>query len=764
MGWWISWMAINNVAMAQGCDPADVGAALMSDDDVVVVKVLGHRVDGLEDQWGARVLRVVDGCIEAPTNVMISADSAEGLSLATDGRYALSGVADADASPIPVLAVDGCSLSRELSSLTTSEADELMGHSGTCAPPEPTKFSAIWANSGEDKVTSEELRGTADASAVHNARWDGSSITLAGAKNEVVAFNLVMEAGSEAVADVRVEFDTLVGPAGAQITSVPVSADEVFDWTERSIELFYVEYLQITGLSKWHNTYDERHIPEKLRRPFTGEGFGTGEWTDRPNHDTHYPEIATPMELVGTFDVDHDANQSVWVDIAIPADAAAGLHSGNLRIYEGGSLTQTIGVDLEVHDFALPDEPSLATMLWFSPYNINLRYLGVAWPYDSAMIAHGTDIEDRHFQLAHRHRISLIGDDDLYDAAYETEPRPEWLPRLDGSLFTAAHGYAGPGTGVGNGVYSIGTYGSWTWAASNETEMQDLTDAWADWFADNSPDTEHFLYLADETNDYAQLEEWAQWIESGSGSGQQLMSFATESMFQSSQDAPSLDIACTTGGRPVIGDPTEHDDAFSYYRDDPTKRAYFYNGQRPWTGTFMTDDDGTALRVSSWAQYKHGIDRWFYWESTYYDNYQGGTGQTDVWNKAHTFGVDSGYDSVLGDTGWLYMNGDGVLFYPGTDTVYPASSYDLEGPIASLRLKYWRRGIQDGDYLTLAAAIDPAAVEAIVDATLPEAMFEYGVDDPYDPSWVRTDISWDPDPDVWEAARADLAAIIESGS
>jgi hypothetical protein len=35
------------------------------------------------------------------------------------------------------------------------------------------------------------------------------------------------------------------------------------------------------------------------------------------------------------------------------------------------------------------------------------------------------------------------------------------------------------------------------------------------------------------------------------------------------------------------------------------------------------------------------------------------------------------------------------------------------------------------------------------------------VSDPQDPTWVRTDISWSTDPDDWEAARAELADIIE---
>jgi hypothetical protein len=36
------------------------------------------------------------------------------------------------------------------------------------------------------------------------------------------------------------------------------------------------------------------------------------------------------------------------------------------------------------------------------------------------------------------------------------------------------------------------------------------------------------------------------------------------------------------------------------------------------------------------------------------------------------------------------------------------------------------------------------------------------VSDPEDPTWVLTDISWSIDPDDWEAARAELADIIEN--
>src|SRR5205814_2116024 len=135
---------------------------------------------------------------------------------------------------------------------------------------------------------------------------------------------------------------------------------------------------------------------------------------------------------------------------------------------------------------------------------------------------------------------------------------------------------------------------------------------------------------------------------------------------------------------------------------DARKRFYMYNAHRPASGSTATDDDGVALRELAWGQYKKHVNRWFFWESTYYNNYQGGMGETNVYQKAQTFGSKNSVDAILGETGWNYANGDGVLFYPGTDMVYPTDSYGVQGPFASLRLKDWRRGLQDVDYLTLA--------------------------------------------------------------
>ena len=47
---------------------------------------------------------------------------------------------------------------------------------------------------------------------------------------------------------------------------------------------------------------------------------------------------------------------------------------------------------------------------------------------------------------------------------------------------------------------------------------------------------------------------------------------------------------------------------------------------------------------------------------------------------------------------------------------------------------------------------------------VPTILWEVGVSDPEDPTFVYADISWSIDPDEWEEARSELADIIEKNS
>lgn len=627
----------------------------------------------------------------------------------------------------------------------------------TPTPVPPTtagNLSAIWANEGGDKVVQEDLRASNNQNVI-NSVWNGNTISVFGAKNEVVNFNVVLEAKDTQAANVSVSFDNLTGPNGFVIKGKPATGNDLYKWTDRNIELFYVRYLEIKGLSAFMaGNYDEQQLPARLRAT-------DRQWVNRPAANKNFPDVAVPLELHNTFTISANKNQSIWADIYIPKNAPAGTYSGRLLIKENDVVTRTIPVELVVKNFTLPDEPHSKTMLYLGYRDVNERYLGEAYPAGTeANVTVIKNIRDKHFLLAHRHKISLIDADPNESVWNQDAPRPDWTARLSGQLFTAANGYDGPGVGTGNGVYIIGPYGSWSWKNGTQTDMWNHTNNWANWFAYNAPNTDYALHLIDEPTsaDYPTIEKWASWINNNPGSGNKVPSMVTMWPMDAQKYTPSLDYVVSGM---TLGQTDVWQTAVNYYQNTPGKKFMMYNGGRPGQGSFMTDDDGVALRELAWGQYKKKVDRWFFWESTYYNNYQGGTGQTNVFTQAQTFGGTGTSDPIRGLTGWNYSNGDGVLFYPGTDKVYPAESYNLPGPIASLRLKYWRRGIQDVDYVVMAAKINPVKTQEIVNRLVPKAMWEVGVENPADPTYLNGPVSWSDDPNVWEAARLELANIIE---
>lgn len=631
-----------------------------------------------------------------------------------------------------------------------------------CAPVAEGAVAAAWVATGGDKIV-QEHRPALVGESVQSLAWDGEAGHIAGARNEVVEFAVMLETGDSKATSLRVEFEGFERPGGSRIAHEAMpepGGSALFDTSDRPIEMFYVRYLQVLGLSRltWSWDYDERHTPEGMRRPWQGEGEATGGWSDRVNADKHYPDIAVPLELEPDFEIAPLSSQMIWVDVYVPRDAEAGTWVGTITVWEGDVPTQALPVHLDVWDFDLPDDTSAGTMLVVSDEDIYSRYLGTKFPDQVGLTTDAVAVMDRHFQMAHRHRVSLIGGD--YDGNHRVAS--QWIPRLDGSLFTESHGYDGPGRGVGLDVYAIGIYGAWqsSWDTGSAGSLRELADLYEGWFEANSPDTFRFVYLQDEpssSGQFNEIDQWAEWID-GADAGADLPGMSTVGFPEAVSHMPHLDMPCMfatfAGHTPTITS------AYTQLAASPIRTTCLYNGFRPGTGTFAIEDDGVALRVTAWAQHKLAIDWHMYWHGTYYDDYQSGSGPTDVFESARTFGGQEGFDPVIGQTGWNYTNGDGVLFYPGTDTVFPASSYGVPGPIASLRLKHWRRGIQDVEYLRLARLVDPAATEAIIESVIPKVLWEVGVAELSDPSWILTDVSWSNDPDVWESARRDLALII----
>ena len=594
------------------------------------------------------------------------------------------------------------------------------------------------------------------------------------------------------------------------------SFGSLFDWTERPIEVFAVGYLKIHGLSRIsYQLYDETHVPEGLRRPFDNfqpqaPAVGRGVWEDRPNHDRSYPDIAEPQEIRGSVPVASGESQIFWVDVYIPRDAPVGVLRGDVTVVVGGTPNLSIPVEVQVVDITLPDASPAKTMLHMDGQQIAERYfLGInGTRIDDSDDDFYRSIVDNHFKLAWRHGLSVIDLNDLVNDKIRPVDRPniDWERRLTGGLYTAANGYAGPGQNQAHDVFSIGSYGAWTgwWGLRRfDPEQSDVFDPnapldelrselefranqWESWFLANAPATDRFLYVDDEPAvshitsgprlpiEFADIV--SQFLAETPGPGGDLDSFVTASPLDYNTALPHTNILGTVL---ALGQPEPFRAAKDALNADPDRRYFMYNGMRPGSGTFATDDDGVALRELAWGQYKLGISRWYYWNTNYWDNFLGGAAtrdlsevdpnapnyrlgsRTNVFQSGHTFGSHNFRDDVIGETGFFnYSNGDGLLFYPGTDRVFPAESRELNGPIASLRMKHWRRGVQDIKYVGLAMEVNPVATQAIIDAMIPEVLWEVGVADDNDPTFVHKPPSWSSDPGVWEQTRADLINLI----
>jgi hypothetical protein len=294
-------------------------------------------------------------------------------------------------------------------------------------------------------------------------------------------------------------------------------------------------------------------------------------------------------------------------------------------------------------------------------------------------------------------------------------------------------------------------------------------DAWGKWFQQNAPaDFVPFLYLFDEpTSTWVNsVETWAQWKAADTGAGQTLLSMSTYDFVDAQTQMADVQIPTSHAGYGFCpGDvkpcalTSITQSAADYYSSTPGKKLWMYSNNRPGTGSADTEDVGVAMRQVAWAQYKKGVDRWFYWQIE-------PNSAQDLFNNPVTWSYGSGlyFNQGLGMTdGGASSNGEGLLVYPGTDVVNAASSYGVNGPFASLRLKEWRRGIQDVDYLALAAAIDPASVQTLVNKTVPQVLWDFPNTDP---SWWVAPAGWtqpwSDDPDDWESARAQLSNIVSN--
>ncbi len=590
-------------------------------------------------------------------------------------------------------------------------------------------INRVWAVDDGEKVMHEDLSHWARTSS-SNRVWNEipGTISVFGGRNEIVAFQLIIEAGGSGASNVDVHLDSLA--FGENVIKNTGGFGDPYDFVGKRIELFTEHYTNITQRSCWCGD-----VGGKVKPLPDSEHLG---WT---------PDALVPFEArtnvahgVGgaPFNISPDRNQGVWVDIYIPKDMPAGVYAGTVTVTEQGAVRYTIPVQLQVYDFTLPDETHLRNHFFFGWPAITSRHNNNYPPGSPGF----WNLFHNYSNVFHRHRMDLV---------YGNVSLPDFAANLGGyytgMYYTAAYKYDGPGAGVPNGTYSIGTYDQPTGAAAGfgltESSWQNAANSWEQWFLDNSPRTERFKYMHDEPllTDATTLDDIrkkATWIRTTNGPGKDLDILCT--IYMAPQLYGYINFWQLTGNSST---------PFGYVVNNANARralgekAGIYNGTRPAFGSILLDAPVAESRVNPWICWKYDVDQYYLWETAFYAH-----NTNNIW--ADNYRTEGG-----GEKWW----GDGNYIYTGEDTKFPEDSRGLPGPIATMRMKNYRRGAQDYEYLWLARQAG-IPIDAIVNDVVPAAFDDYNgttyTGQGQQPVWARYGYQFD-------LARRQLAELLSQG-
>ncbi|HET8733602.1 MAG TPA: glycoside hydrolase domain-containing protein, partial [Anaeromyxobacteraceae bacterium] len=391
------------------------------------------------------------------------------------------------------------------------------------------------------------------------------------------------------------------------------------------------------------------------------------------------------------FDVPAGESRSVWAQVQVPTGVTAGDYSGTVTVtWSGGSVD--VPVTLTVWDFELPATASLKSAFGFTYGAIPAGH-GLPWGDEF------TRLRQRYgaFALGRRVTLSQIDDGNASTSHFDT-----WYSgQMDGTATSALAG-----------------------AALTSVRLPGSADTWVPYFDSRGWLERLFQYTCDEppiTCAWSDIPARARVAKAASPNFRTLV---TTTVQEASDNGvlSSIDILVPVvnylddkpGASRFSGQQRGAYDAF--LASSPLKELWTYqscmshgcggtvnmgspsSSDQYFTGwpTYVIDASAVRNRAMEWISFLHRVSGELYYETTMAYGH-------DPWNDQWDF------------TG----NGDGTLFYPGTPGRIGGTA-DI--PVASIRLKMIREGMEDYEYLKLLSdAGDPALAQQIASQLFPHA-------------------------------------------
>ena len=412
------------------------------------------------------------------------------------------------------------------------------------------------------------------------------------------------------------------------------------------------------------------------------------------------------------FDVWQDRHQPLWIDVEIPKDAAPGVYSGTFSVGARSAQPATIPVRVTVWDFDLPAGPTHENH--FGHFSYMARYHRLEENSEKYRL-----LEDRYIAMMAAHRINPPLPRRLYPKTAE-DGTAQFDEETDRRITQFVEQYHVTNIEVPRAPFS-------DVLTTNRDKTLRYYRSWYAWLKKKGWAERAYLYMLDEPNDKAAYEQvrllgaLVHQAEPG------LRRLVVEQPYSQNPDWGSIDEAIDiwcplfafleeSSIQRVQG---QGDVVWSYTA--LCQRAPSYH---PEYGKVRNDDPPywqidfpvLSYRIAPWLNRRYGVTGLLYWTTVCW------TGpQRNPWD-------DPGFR--------VQFNGEGALFYPGEDA-------GIDGPVASIRLKCLREGMEDYEYFTL---LEKLGGKAIVDEAVRSAV----------PTWG----AWNQDPRQLLRLREHVAAEI----
>jgi len=460
------------------------------------------------------------------------------------------------------------------------------------------------------------------------------------ARNEYEPFQIVVRAEGETLERVTLEASRLTSARGDVIES-------------KCITLFREHYVYIRRPSyrAFRRGKPKPGLYPDALIPFVDpiEGMEIRPWTPSNPEGAKYD--AVPCTIYPGF------NQPFWVDVFVPKATPPGEYKGTIVVKARGHEPRSCGVQLTVWDFTLPETPTVKSH--FGSFGRILKWFDAKPGSEKAR-----DIERRCCEIMAEHRITppvpshlypKVRDDGRIDATTTHEALEEYMAKLHVNAFQMRFS-------AFRDVFG----------ANREKNKRFLSSTYA-YLKENGWSDGAYVYILDEPNDaeaYEEVRKRAALVHEAN---------------------PEIKVLCTEQTKTSNASWGDLYGAVDIWvplwplHDEETAAERLKAGEQLWSYTALCQGKGEPLwwqmdlpvlnyRMALWANYGYHIEGLLYWTTVYWDQVR------DPWLDQPSFR--------------LAFNGEGALLYPGKDAGF-------EGPVASIRLKNIREGMEDYEYFAL---------------------------------------------------------------